>query len=153
MELGGFGSHSFRRRGSAVAGGADPGPMTVTEVWATVASSPPGPASRTRPYITDAARMADLVTAAAPRNPFLWRPIQRPAPELQALPFRPPPSPTRPVEFLLRDADLRRERDAISRFHAGWTGGRDCPPPLIWAALPSAACWGRSLGGRRVAPP
>ena len=38
------------------------------------------------------------------------------------------PPPTRHVEIFLRE-ELELRREATSLFHAGWAGGRDCPPP------------------------
>ena len=89
VEVGGLGSHSFRR-GCAVSlfhGGADP--VTVSEVLRhrSLLSS--------RPYVTDAARMAGLaasMTAAAPRRPVPVAPSGRGPRDGDAVRPVPPPA-------------------------------------------------------------
>ena len=75
-----------------------------------------------------------------------------PATATRYVQFRLPLSPLSHTEFQVEGRALRLERAAISRFHAGWVGGGNCPPQLLQrptrrAMLGYLASWTVHNGG------
>ena len=154
VEVDGFGSHSFRR-GSALAlfhSGADR--VAVTEALRCSSLSP------SRPYITDAARMAGpavTTAAAAPCRPISEAADHDPRGRAGAGPPVPPAAfsdaARRGSSYGTRicTGSARPDRGSM-RARWGALAARRCSR-AGGAALLSAASWGRSLGGRCMAPP